>query len=265
MGFFGGFLGKKFGKSFGLGGSSNVGRRAAEQQKIANAEARKEVERIFGVSEDKFDAQQQQFRDDFLRQRGLIEEGFDPIIEAGGRALTRVEEGGTVGGLDRTIQDILGSGSFQTLRDEQRNDLLFQQTGSGLRRGDALEQFANLSPELAFQLENQLFGRNRDLTRLGFEGAERRGAQGTQLTLGQGQLAGGLTSDQERGRAQFGGRVSDLITGSGRAKSSGILADQQINQQRIQNLINLAGLATGASGAGGGGGGSRISTGQRSF
>lgn len=252
-------------RAFGAGGSSRTGRKAAEQKAIANAEARKEIERRFGTTEDKFDAQQQQFRDDFLRQRGLIEEGFDPVIQAGGRALERVEEGGTVGGLDRTIEEILDSGSFQKLRDEQRNDLLFQQTGSGLRRGDALEEFANLSPELAFQLENQLFGRNRDLANVGFEGAERRGAQGTALTLGQGELSGGLLRAEGLLEAQAGGKVSDLIAQTGKDRSSGILADQKINQQRIQNLLNLIGAGTEIAKLGRRPSRGRISSGRRTF
>ncbi len=237
MGFF-----SNIGKAFGLGGSSNTGRRAAEQQTQANAEARKELERLRGISEENLTDAQRQLRDDFTRQLSQTEQGFDPFIQAGTRALGRVEEGGTVGGLDRTIQDILSSGSFQSLNEQQRQDLLFQQTGSGLRRGDALEEFANLSPELAFQLENQLFGRNRDLANVGFQGVERRGAQGNQLTLGQGQLSTGLTGLEEQLGSQFGERVSNLITGSGRSRSSGILADQQINQQAIQNLINAGGL-----------------------
>lgn len=250
MGFF-----SNIAKGFGFGGSSNIGRRAAEQIRIANAEARKEVERIFGVSEDKFSAQQQQFRDDFLRQRGLTEEGFQPFIEAGTGALQDVQQGATVGGLDERIAEILGTETFGALREERFGDINRQLASAGLSRsGAALEEISNITPDLAFQIENQLFGRARDLSNVGFQGVGQRGQLGNQLTLGQGGLASGLTSLEEQIRAQFGGRVSDLITGTGKAESSGILADQAINQQRIQNLINLIGAATGAGQSGGGGG-----------
>lgn len=224
--------------------SSRVGRKAAAQETAANTAAIKELETIFGVSEAEFSGAQQQFRDDFLRQRNLTEEGFDPFIQAGTRALEDVEAGGTVGGLDARIQEILESDAFQTLKGQGIKDLQLQQAASGLRRGDAFEEIANISPELAFQIENQLFGRNRDLADLGFEGVERRGAQGTQLTLGQGQLSSGALSIQEQLRALLGGDKSKLITASGKARSAGLLADQQINQQNIQNVLNAIGTAS---------------------
>jgi len=258
MGFFSGIA-----KAFGLGGSSNTGRRAAEQVGIANAEARKEIERIFGVSEDQFTDAQKQLRDDFLRQRNLTEEGFDPFIQAGTRALGDVEQAGTVGGLDARIQEILSSESFQGLKADRIRDQQTQLAAGGLTRsGTALEEIAGISPQLAFGIESELFGRNRDLARVGFEGVERRGQLGNQLTLGQGGLSGNLTGLQEQLRGQFGGRVSNLITGTGQAKSSGILADQAINQQRIQNLLNLAGLGVEASKPRGR---RNISTGRSSF
>jgi len=232
MGFF-----SNIAKGLGLGGPSNTGARSAEQIGLANAEARKELERTFGVSEDKFTDAQKQLRDDFLRQRGLL----DPFVQAGTRALGDVEQAGTVGGLDARINEILGSESFQGLKAERIRDQQTQLAAGGLTRsGTGLEQIAGISPELAFQIEQQQFGRQENLANLGFRGIE----AGNQLTLGQGQLSTGLTGLEENLRSQFGGRVSDLIGETGRARSSGVLADQQIDQQSIQNLLNLAGLGT---------------------
>jgi len=243
--------------------SRNTGRRSAEQIAIANTKARKELERIFGVSEDQFTDAQKQLRDDFLRQRNLTEEGFDPFIQAGTRALGDVEQAGTVGGLDARINEILGSESFQGLKAERIRDQQTQLAAGGLTRsGAGLESIAGISPDLAFGIERELFGRNRDLARVGFEGVERRGQLGNQLTLGQGALSGNLTSLQEQLRSQFGGRVSELISGTGEAKSSGVLANRQIKQQNIQNLLNLGGLAIEASRPRRR---SSISTGRRSF
>ena len=150
MGFF-----SNIGKAFGLGGSSNTGRRSAEQIGIANAEARKELERVFGVSEAQFTDAQKQLRDDFLRQRNLTEEGFDPFIQAGTRALGTVQQAGTVGGLDARISEILGTDAFQALKAERIGDQRTQLAAGGLTRsGAGLEQIAGISPQLAFIYNN---------------------------------------------------------------------------------------------------------------
>lgn len=199
----------------------------------------------FDTNQQLLQDQQGQFRQDFLRQRGQTEQGFDPFIQSGGRALQRVEQGGTVGGLDRNIQDILGTESFQTLRKQQADDLLLQQTGSGLRRGDSLEQFANLSPELAFQLENQLFGRNRDLANVGFQGVDRRGVQGNQLTLGQGGLSGGLTSLEAQLGETLGINQAAIEQGIGQAEAQGIIGDASAKGAKRAAVGKLIGTVIG--------------------
>ncbi len=71
------------GKALGLGGRSNVGRRGAEQRTQFNREAIARGDKDFGVTEDRIGGQQEQLREDFLRQRDLTEEGFAPFIEGG--------------------------------------------------------------------------------------------------------------------------------------------------------------------------------------
>lgn len=206
----------------------------------------------------------------FGGQRRQTEAGFDPFIRAGTTALQNVQQGGTVGGLDRTIQEILGSGSFQGLRDQQRQDLLFQQTGSGLRRGDSLEQFANLSPELAFSLENRLFGRNRDLANVGFQGVERRGALGNQSVQAQSGIDAQLAQQLGLFRGDVTQQQANILGGQGEVESQSFF--NQANRERAEAAARnefigqLAGVAANVFVPGSGGFVSAgVSTGLNTF
>lgn len=273
MGFF-----SNIGRALGFGGSSNVGRRAAEERQIFNREAIARGDVDFGITEGRIGEQQTQLREDFLRQRGLTEEGFAPFIAGGEQGLEFLREGSTAEGFNRFLQDITEGSVFQSLRDLQERGARGQlaasgQTGSGL----ALEELSRISPQLALQLEGELFGRNRNLANIGFQGVERRGQLGTQLTLGQGQLSTGLVDLESQLRNQVSGRAQGLISGIGRGREAGILTDEQINTQRINNLLNLTGTigsfipgiggdgggGTPITAPGGGGGGSGIDFGLR--
>lgn len=138
-----------------------------------------------GTARDIIGGTRGQIRGDIVTQRGVTEAGFDPFIQAGTGALQDVQQGSTIQGLDERIAQILQGDAFGALREDRFGDVNRQLASSGLSRsGLGLEEIANISPELAFQLENQLFGRSRDLSNVGFQGVERRGALGNQLTLG---------------------------------------------------------------------------------
>jgi len=252
MGFF-----SNIGKALGFGGSSNVGRRAAEQRQIFNREAIARGDTDFGITEGKIGEQQTQLREDFLRQRGLTEEGFAPFIEAGEQGLSFLREGSTAEGFNKFLEDITQGSVFQSLRDLQERGARGQLAASGQTgSGGALKEISRISPQLALQLESELFGRNRNLANLGFHGVERRGGLGNQLTLGQGQLSSGLVDLESQLRDRVSGRAQGLISGIGRGRESGILADEQINTQRFNNLLKLTGtLGSFIPGIGGSGGG----------
>lgn len=255
MGFF-----SNIGKALGFGGSSNTGRRAAEQREKFNREAIQRGDTDFAITEGKIGGQQEQLREDFLRQRGQTEEGFAPFIAGGEQGLDFLREGATPQGFDQFLSEIMSGNLFQSIKDQQQKDALSFFGASGqIGGGGALKQFENISPQLALQLEGELFGRNRDLTNRGFQGVERRGQLGNQLTLGQGNLSSGLVDLESQIRNQVSGRASNFISGIGGAKSSGILADEQIDTQRFNNFLNLAGTVgsfiPGSGGVGGSGGG----------
>jgi len=190
-------------------------------------------------------------REDFLRQRGQTEEGFDPFIEGGIQGQEFLREGSTAEGFNKFLEQITGGELFQSLRDEQLKTAQGQAAAGGQTvTGETLRFLSQLPPQLALQLEGELFGRNRDLAERGFRGVERRAQLGNQLTLGQGQLSSGLVDLESRLRDRVSGRAQSNITGIGRGRESGTLADEQIDQQRIGNLINLVGTV-GSFGTGG--------------
>lgn len=237
MGFF-----SNIGRSLGFGGSSNVGRRAAERRTQFNREAITRGDVDFGITEGRIGEQEAQLRQDFLRQRGLTEEGFDPFVQGGEQGIGFLREAGTAEGFNRFLEDISGGTVFQSLRDLQERGARGQAAASGQTgSGAALEQLSQISPQLALQLFGDLRGTNLNLANLGLQGVTSRGQLGNQLTLGQGQLSTGLTDLESNLRNQVSGRAQGLISGIGGAQSSGILADEQINTQRFNNLLNLVG------------------------
>ena len=227
-------------------GRDNSADRAAEQMELLRREAITRGDTDFGITEGRIGAQQDQLRGDFFNQIGLNEAGFQPFIEAGEQGLGFLREGSTAEGFNKFLEDITQGSVFQSLRDEQeragRGQLAASgQTGSGL----ALEEISRISPQLALQLEGQLFGRNQNLANMGFQGAERRGQLGNQLTLGQGGLSSGLVDLESQLRNAVSGRAQGLVSGIVQAKSSVILADEQINTQRFNNLLNLGSTVAG--------------------
>jgi len=186
-----------------------------------------------GVGRGIIGEQRGRLRTDIGRERDLVSEGFGRFIETGGRALEDVERGATVGGLDERITEILGTGAFQGLREERFGDINRQLASSGLSRsGLGLEEIANISPDLAFQIENQLFGRSRDLSNVGFQGVERRGAQRGQLTLGGAGLETDLTSLEAQIANQLGINLAGGEQGIGQAQSEGRLAALQASEKK---------------------------------
>jgi len=217
-----------------------------------------ELRRTGGISRGIIQEQRPQLRADIGRQRGLTEAGFAPFIEAGTGALQDVQRGTTVAGLDQRIAEILGTETFQGLRQQRTEDVRGQLAAGGLSRsGLGLEEIANISPDLAFQIENQLFGRARDLSRTGFTGVERRGAQGAQLTLGQAGLETGLTELEAGLEERLGVRLAGAEEEIGGIQSRGRLAalgeKQRKTAARNKFIADIAGFGADifAPGAGG--------------
>ena len=207
--------------------------KAIEEAVAGFMRGQEELRRGAGVGRGILQTQRGGIRTDIGRQRELTEEGFAPFIEAGTGALQDVQQGATVGGLDERIAQILQSGAFQGLREERFGDVNRQLATAGLSRsGLGLEEIANISPDLAFQIENQLFGRARDLSQTGFTGVERRGAQGAQLALGQAGLETGSSELEAQIANQLGINLAGGERGIGGVQAEGRLAALQAKQAK---------------------------------
>lgn len=220
--------------------------KAIEEAVAGFQRGQEELRRGAGISRGIIGEQRGQLRTDIGRQRELTEAGFDPFIQAGTGALQDVQRGATVGGLDERIAEILGTGAFQGLREERFGDINRQLASAGLSRsGLGLEEIANISPDLAFQIENQLFGRARDLSNVGFTGVERRGAQGAQLTLGQAGFETGLTELEARIAEQLGINLAGGERGIGQVQAGGRLEALKAKEASRSQLLGFGGQLLG--------------------
>lgn len=137
--------------------------------------------------------------------------------------------GSTASGFGTRLDEIIAGDSFSGLVDERQRAATAQLGASGLNRsGAALETASAIPTELAFGIENQLFGREANLTQLI---AQMLGQQGFST-------AGGIRGAAE---AEAGGILGE----------EGFLLQQQ--QQKDQNQANLFSGLGGAIGFGIGG------------
>jgi len=165
------------------------------------------------------------------QQLGITQQNFAPFLQSGQNALSGLTQSSTLGGMDNTISQILGGDHFQSLIGERQRALQGQLSAGGLTRsGTALESASALPTDLAFQLENQLFGRQNNLAQTGLNAAAQTGSQESGL------LQGIINAITQGTMAQGQG-----ITGSANATASGLLGGAQSQASGIQNLLNLGG------------------------
>lgn len=236
-------------------GRDNSADRAAEQMEAFMREAIARGDTDFGITEGKIGDQQNQLRGDFLNQIGMNEAGFQPFIEAGEQGLDFLREGSTAEGFNKFLSDVMGGDIFQSLRDEQVKDARGQlaasgQTGSGL----ALEEISRISPQLALQLEGELFGRNQGLANMGFQGVDRRGALNSNLVSNLGSLTNQNVGLEAGLRDRLSGRAQGLISGIGNVRGNAIRESEALKRSRNSGLGSfIGGLAGTAIGGPAGG------------
>jgi len=222
--------------------------KAIEEQVAARVKANEELQRQFDITSGQIGGQQAQLREDFLRQRGQTEAGFDPFIQGGEQGLDFLRQTATPGGFNDFLSQITGGGLFQSLRDEQERGARGQlaasgQTGSGL----ALEELSRISPQLALQLFGGLSASNQNLANFGFQGIQGSGQLGNQLTLGQGGLTNQNLGLEARLRSQLGQGVGQNLVGIGDAQAQGRLGALQAEQDTFGQVLGLAGTLGGAA------------------
>lgn len=185
-----------------------------------------------------------------LEQLGITREQFAPFLEAGTGALPELQRGfqpqrgTTLGGLDESLAEIMGSGAFGALRDERMRGLQGQLGSSGLRRsGVALEEAAALPTDLAFEIENMLFGRGQQGEISRIQGLQNLAGMGLSAAGTSGGQGGSLTSQISEQFGLQGMAQGQGLTGSAQALASGMLGAQQAKAQGTSNLMSMAGMA----------------------
>lgn len=182
-----------------------------------------------------------------LEQMGITREQFAPFLEAGAGALPELREGyqpqkgSTIGGLDEMLSQIMDSDTFGGLVEERQRGVQGQLAAGGLTRsGRAIEEAAAIPTDLAFQLENLIYGRGQtdeiariqglqNLVQTGLSAAGTGSSQGGSLTQQISSQLGGIGATQGQG-----------LTQSAEAIASGIYSGQQARAQGTQNLLGLA-------------------------
>lgn len=194
-----------------MGSKKNAGSRAAQAEIKAAQLGIDEIRRQFDITQDIF-----------ATTRGQL----DPFVEAGVGALGSVQKGGTVQGIEDTIAEIMGGGAFGSLVGERQTALQGQLAAGGLTRsGKALEEAAAIPTDLAFNIENLLFGRQANLV-----------GSGQNAALGLGSLAGQLGS--QGGAAS--GSVAALLKGQGVSEGAGILTNAQARSSVLKQGLGIA-------------------------
>lgn len=159
---------------------------------------------------------------------------FRPFAEAGTEQLPTLTEGATVGGFGSRIGEILESGVLDPLVGEQERRLDQQFASQGLRRSSgAFQKLARLPADLAFNLENQLFGRSQGLANLGIGGIT--GTAGAREGLGASAAGGVLGAQQARA-----GGVGNLLN-LGTSLLTALFSDKRL-KTNIHRCGTVAGL-----------------------
>lgn len=155
--------------------------------------------------------------DEQRRQFDYIQELLAPFIQSGEQFLPQVQQGATVPGLSDRLGQVMSGDFFNELVDTRRDASQNQLSQVGLTRsGAALTEASRIPTELAFEIENLLFGRQQGLA-----------ASGQNAAVGQGGLA-----------QQSANAISSLQTGIGDALAAGRMAGAQAQAQGTSNLVN---------------------------
>lgn len=230
-------------------GRDNTADRVAEAQRKSLERSERQIGQGFGEAGEIVRGGRAQSREDFLRQRGQTEAGFDPFIQAGQGALGELQRGSTAQGLNEILQQITGGGTFQALQDLQRRGAEGQLSASGLGgSGLGVQQLSQIGPQLALQLAGNLRGRQEFLSGQGFQGVSQRGQLGNQLTQGQGQLGFGFTGLEAGLRERLGLAQAELSQGLGGIEANRIAGDAQARAQRRQRFGKFVGSTIGGIG-----------------
>lgn len=140
------------------------------------------------------------------RQFDKAETNVQPFIDAGVGALGDVVGGSGLEGFAEALRKIFSGGALDPLIDERTEATQRQLAAGGLTRsGTALREIANIPTQLGLDIEGLLFGRKQNLANAGVSAGLNLG------NIGQSSAS----------------NIANLFQDTGRARSSGIITDQQ--------------------------------------
>jgi len=191
-------------------------------------------------------ASQREALEALREQLGMSREDFEPFLQAGGAALAGLTEGfqgprgATAAGLDANLAEIMSGESFQSLLGERQRGLQGQLAAGGLTRsGTALQESARLPTSLAFDIENQLFGRQTSQEVARIQGLQNLGQMGLSAAAQTGGIGGGLTQSISQQLSGIGMTQAQGLTGAAQASAAGMLGASQAAAQGRQNMLGL--------------------------
>lgn len=164
-------------------------------------------------------------------QMGLTKERFAPFVEAGAAALPEFQRGTTAGGLDEILTQIMGGEAFQGLREQRTRDVQGMLGAGGLTRsGEAISAGADISADLALQLQNILSQGQQSLI-----------SGGRAAAAGEAGETGNITQQIINAITGAAGAEAGGVRQAAGATASGILGGAQAQAQGLQNLLNIGG------------------------
>ncbi len=146
---------------------------------------------------------------------------LQPFVESGLEAQGAVSAGSSLEGLGGSIEDILGSDLIGLL-ERDRSEVVRNELGrAGLTRsGAGVQELANIRPELAFSLENQLFNRNAGR----FQNAQNAAAGQGAASMRSANAISQLQSNQGSNSAQLALNRGNINTAQTQGVAGGIQA-----------------------------------------
>lgn len=149
-------------------------------------------------SKSQFDKAAQQQIEQFYAALDILKQQYGdtrklnkPYVKAGKKGLNYLKRSSGIKGLDRTLNEIMGTDAFEGLREERTRDIEGMLGAGGLTRsGEAIEQGAAIPTDLALMLHQLLQGDAMGLAGMGQNAANMTGAYGQ----GYGNSAAELTS-----------------------------------------------------------------------
>lgn len=173
-------------------------------------------------------------------QLGLNDELFQPYLDAGERATKQYNRGLTIGGYDRRLNRIMGTDSFQGLRDQRTKDMTGHLSNVGLSRSKTgLRELAAISPELAMEIEGTLHDRAYQGMNTGATAAANKGALSGSLNSVLANLLTGRADAHSRLKTDRANAIAKANLDRTNINAKTGLAAANTWTDSLQNILNL--------------------------